>query len=214
MKVEGFSPTYYPLRPAWKVVLLILLALLLAGCGRQSATEPAAMTTFVSQIAGTESFIGLVTDGRAVVAYVCDGQSVSHWFRGGVTGGTLNLESAGGARLQATVAETVVQGQFTLPGAAALAFSADPAIEPAGLYRAEHEADDGRYIAGWVVLADGRQRGLVNMITDGTAGISDGTSNTIAGSIPLTFAGSGGGPHIEASSIISPSHFLVSPVRP
>jgi hypothetical protein len=233
MKVKALSPANYPVRPALTAVLLILLVLLLAGCGRRAVTEPAAMTTFVGQIGDTESFIGVVSDGRTAVAYVCDGQSVSHWFRGQVSGGAFDLQSAGGARLQATVSKTLAQGQFTAPGAATLAFSANPATEPAGLYRAEQQTDDGRYVAGWVVLPDGRQRGLINKIVDSNTSISDGTSNTVVGSIPLSFAGTGGEPHIEASrmisipltfagsdpqitagSIISPSLFLVNPVRP
>jgi hypothetical protein len=99
--------------------------------------------------------IALVTDGRQVVAYLCDGKEVSAWFKGPVEDRSAKLGSRTGAELEAEFAEDVATGSVVLADGRELGFEAVPASGDAGLFRGQR----GRYLVGWVVLPDGEQRG-------------------------------------------------------
>lgn len=51
-----------------------------------------------------------------VNAYVCDGSSVSEWFKGSAQGNSLDLTSKGGARLVAELSQGSASGAFTPAG--------------------------------------------------------------------------------------------------
>ena len=80
---------------------------------------------------------------------------------GPVEGDAATLRNDGGAQLDAAFDDGGVSGTFTRPDSAPLHFTAEPAAVPAGLYRADASFADGDYVGGWVVLADGTQRGTV-----------------------------------------------------
>jgi hypothetical protein len=107
-----------------------------------------------------------VSNGRNARAYVCDGESVAEWFSGEVNDGALDLLSAGGARLQATLGATGASGSFTPAGGAAAAFTAEAVSAPAGLYRAEENVDGAQYVGGWIVLPDGQTQGAIKAVGD------------------------------------------------
>jgi hypothetical protein len=174
----------------WWYTLVFGLAAVLAGCG---GGEPAAeeetttaASSFVGTVEGSEAFIGLVREGENVMAYVCDGDSTSAWFVGQAAGDGITATSKGGAQLAATFGENEVTGTFTPAGGAALSFTANAATPPAGLYRAEETFEEQEHVGGWIVLPDGRQKGLI-------VKIADGTSNTIVGGFELNVAGSAAG---------------------
>jgi hypothetical protein len=151
-------------------ILWLALAIMAAGC--QGAAEPpvAAPATGGSSFAGvipdTNRFVALVSNGRNARAYVCDGETVAEWFSGDVTNGTLDLTSAGGARLQATLDQAGASGTFTPAGGPAAAFTAEPVRAPAGLYRAERNIDGVDYVGGWIVLPDGQTQGAIRVVGD------------------------------------------------
>lgn len=152
-------------------LLGLFLLLGLVACGRDQNAAPAG--TFVGVVDGTDAFIALVPqENNAVIAYVCDGQTISTWFRGERSENEIDLTAANGAQLQASLETDTATGNFTLPDGQVHTFTAQLATDSAGLYRAEETIDGTDYVGGWIILNDGDQRGAIN-------GITDGTSNTI-----------------------------------
>ncbi|AHY45993.1 Hypothetical Protein RradSPS_0710 [Rubrobacter radiotolerans] len=167
--------------------LLAVLALALAGCWAGAASTPETdraeadgrdgTTSFAGRVEGTDAFVAVVVnrENRAL-AYVCDGQegrtaNVAEWFTGTVAeDGSLELRSENGAKLSAQVSGDGTEGTVQLPGGEEYAFSADPAEEPAGLYRAEETVDGEEYVGGWIQLPSGEERGAVKNTSSGFVG--------------------------------------------
>lgn len=156
------------------VIPMAAAVLALAACGStppDSATtgaHTAAKGSYVARIAGTGAFLALVSDGRRLTGYLCDGRRVSRWLTTtALEQGRVALTARDGERLgTATLASGVVRGQLELDGSVH-AFHAVRARGQAGLYRATVERGGRvRADAGWVVLADGSQRGTVNTFID------------------------------------------------
>ncbi|MCI0397049.1 MAG: hypothetical protein L0322_19195 [Chloroflexi bacterium] len=156
------------IRIGYILILLAIgpvLALGLASCAGGAAEFPAG--SFVGRVDGSELFVAITTDEEGnVLAYACDNQADS-WFRGTVAGDTIDLTSQDGARLQATLGEETASGTFTPAGGQPLTFNATPATGNAGLYRAEGQADGDDHVAGWIVLANGEQRGVIQNLRTG-----------------------------------------------
>ena len=148
-------------RPAtFAVVTMLCLATgLLAACGDDDdggqAPATAAPATYVGALPGTGALVGIATNGSRIRAYVCDSKDVATWFDGTIEDGSAKLEAAGGERLDVELAGASASGSVTLRDGRASAFEAARASGRAGLYRGMHE----RSVAGWIVLADGTQRG-------------------------------------------------------
>lgn len=102
-----------------------------------------------------------VRDGRAI-AYFCDGRTEESWLRGDVgDDGTLHLTGAKGARLDGTLEEGErLRGTVDVAGAHR-AFTADRAKKPSGLWRATATVRSAKIDAGWIVLKDGTQVGVL-----------------------------------------------------
>jgi hypothetical protein len=113
-------------------------------------------------VAGSGAYIAVVVNANGdALAHVTDGQHSVDWLDGRLRGRTAILTNEGGALLDATFGRGTVTGSFTRPQSETLQFSARPSKTPAGLYRATQDFLDGRYVGGWVVLADGTGRGTV-----------------------------------------------------
>lgn len=168
------------------IVLLALLAVFLPACTGLVDEEPAAetgsahitldverfttsenaeMDHFVAAV-DDELFIGVAVgqqgdgeeESRTVAVYLCDSQMVSQWITGEITGqqGTL---VAGESSADVTIAGDSVSGTVALGGGEPRPFTAEPANDDAGVYRAELSQGGVDYRLDWVVLNDGRQRG-------------------------------------------------------
>ena len=111
----------------------------------------------VGPVNDSRAFVAVEADGSRVRAYVCDGKSLSQWFRGAwdrkepVTlragGRTLRLRPAGDGRIAGRLIQDGTSNTFTVA----------PATGPAGLY----DIKRGKTRATWVMLADGRVRGAM-----------------------------------------------------
>lgn len=178
---SGRNVTPRDIRRALLTAALFAVAAVVSGCGNddESAGEPAQATqssaakgTFVGKVDGTAAYIALVSDGRRVVGYVCDSKQVSSWIDvAAIRDGAARLSSRSATALgQATFSDDRVSGSITV-GGDQRSFSAELASGQAGLYRAARvqQADgklgDGELEVGWVVLADGTQRGGTNVGT-------------------------------------------------
>ena len=169
-------------------------------------TTPGATTMapaeYASQIPTEKAWIGLSTTGKRMVAFVTDGTkdhqpTFAQWFRGPVTNGVVDATApakSGDDRLQATVTKDTATGTVTLADGKSMAFTANmvPASDPfAGLYRSEHEVNNQRYVAGWVVLPTAGTMGTATPTTvSGTPSPSAGslTPSTTTTTTPSTTA--------------------------
>ena len=162
------------------------MAVFLAACAGPGGEEPAAQTGdghvtlpvekfTISENAESDHFVAAVDDelfigvavgeegggegeARTVAVYLCDSQMVSQWIRGEIRGqeGTL---VAGESSAEVTIAGDSVSGTVSLDGGEPRSFTAAPADDDAGVYRAEVSQGGVDYRLDWVVLNDGRQRG-------------------------------------------------------
>lgn len=155
--------------------LLGLAIVLTAACGYGDDEEKAA--SFASAVEGSDALIGVVVDqdDDKVLAYVCDGKSLGTWFTGAPEDdGSLALTAADGARLSGRIAGGQLAGTVTLPGdAAPHPFTASSVSAPAGLYRTKGEVRGQPAVGGWIVLADGSQRGGIRTSTGFTSSDTD-----------------------------------------
>lgn len=145
------------------------------GCGSDGASDaskatPASVTrSYVGTVQGTASFVAVVVDGTRALAYVCDGMpadpvgtppSVQAWFNGTSDGTAVNVTQPGG-QLQLRLTGTEMSGTVTLADGRPLPVSGRSVTGDAGLYRAEASGAGGKAVAGWILAADGQQRGGV-----------------------------------------------------
>ncbi|MFN2506068.1 MAG: hypothetical protein ABR540_17910 [Acidimicrobiales bacterium] len=97
--------------------------------------------------------------------------------------GAVDWTSRDGARLRGPIADDEPIGTVALsPGGPLHPFEAPAVTAPAGLYRAWGDVDGQPALGGWVVLADGRQRGGVRTST----GFIDSESNLARPDKPVT----------------------------
>ena len=132
--------------------------------GESSRREPgASATTFAGTAEGGGTYVAIVVDAEDdALAYATDGAQSVDWLLGSLDGDdTARLENDGGAVLEVVFTEDDATGTFTRPESPPLSFTVVTTAPPAGLYRASESFTDGDYVAGWIVLPDGSQRGAV-----------------------------------------------------
>jgi hypothetical protein len=86
--------------------------------------------------------------------------TVQAWFNGSSDGTVVNLTEAAG-QLQVRLTATDMSGTLTLTGGRSLSVTGRSVAGDAGLYRAEATGSGAKAVAGWVLAADGQQRGGV-----------------------------------------------------
>lgn len=129
-----------------------------------STSAPTFPATYAGRINGGGATIAIaVRDGEAV-AYVCDGHRVEAWLSGTAVNGKLNLTGRGRASLTGVHDDKLAAGSATINGQR-WQFRAPLVLPPSGLYRAAADVRNADVVAGWIVLADGTQVGIVT--TDG-----------------------------------------------
>jgi hypothetical protein len=166
------------------LVRLLVLSVLLLGCGTGTTTHGASTptshprlsnirslstpgtTTYLGTVPGTQAFIGLVMSGQAVRAYACDGTptrlaTLADWFTGQVQRGTLAATSQDGVQLQVQVTAQEALGTLTLADGRTLPFTAPVVADTsrAGVYEGTALLNGQSAQAGWVVLQSLDQRG-------------------------------------------------------
>ena len=153
-----------------KVKTLFVFILILSSFGlanqpksTQTTVNPYLLTgSFVGQVQNSDIFIAIVITNNEILAYVCDGVEVAEWFRGSMPeSGWLELISKKGWKLQASMSRSSAIGSLVMENSKPMAFLALPAEGKAGLYRASSTKDGIKYVGGWIVNANGDQRGAV-----------------------------------------------------
>ncbi len=166
--------------------LLVVAVGLLVACTSSTSNETSAEPTaagvrsYVGTAEGTEAFVSVVVDGSRALAYVCDGvpadpagttPSIQVWFNGPSDGGAVDVQAPGG-RLELQLTGTDMTGTLTLPGGRTLSVSGRTVDGDAGLYRADASGAEGAAVGGWILAADGQQRGGAAVENGGTSKIS------------------------------------------
>ncbi|MFN8380642.1 MAG: hypothetical protein U0V02_01810 [Anaerolineales bacterium] len=156
----------------WLFLFLVISSMILSACGASPSSD-GVTGVWVGSIEGTETFIGIASNGSEVMVYVCDGNTLSQWFHGqtgdenvDLSAGTLDLSSEG-SNVQAQLTVDSASGKVTLANGETFTFQAARAAGDAGLYRLEETGNDEQWVSGWVVLNDGQLRGL-RVSTKGT----------------------------------------------
>jgi serine/threonine-protein kinase len=131
------------------------------GEGTAADAKAKVRRTYAGRIDGKESPLLAISvrDGDAI-AYLCDGR-LEAWFKGTAENGRLALTGKKGGTLTGTFDARGAAGTIKLRDGRTWDFDTPTAKKPSGLYRATAEVRGARIEGGWVVLADGRQVGLV-----------------------------------------------------
>ncbi|MDQ4133017.1 MAG: hypothetical protein M3179_07375, partial [Actinomycetota bacterium] len=160
-----------PGRPPLAAVAVVALA----GCGSdggdRSRAAPSGTTarSYVGTAQGTAAFVSVVVDDGRALAYVCDGvpgepvgttPTIQAWFNGASDGKAVDVTQAGG-RLQLELTDADMEGTVTLADGRSLPVSGRAVVGDAGLYRADATGSSGKAVAGWILSANGEQRGGV-----------------------------------------------------
>jgi hypothetical protein len=171
-------------RTIWTFLLLLAITSGFAGCGngggetergRQAqemsqprdkretseAARPRLADQWAGRVEGTNAYISVFTldDGQAG-AYLADGQRIATLVLGRIDNETLDLEPARGTTVAGTVRGDMVDGTATIDGAQH-PFSAQKATGTAGWYRGRATIGGQAVAAGYIILADGSQKGAV-----------------------------------------------------
>jgi hypothetical protein len=133
----------------------------LSGCsGDEPAGEPTSPGLYVGEVADTEFFLAIAITDKSVVAYICDGTSRAQWYTGPLPEDRTSLQAESGDRLNVTLSDEKATGSVTVAGVEH-DFTLDGAEHhPSGLYRHEVTIDGEQHVSGYVVLNDGRGKGL------------------------------------------------------
>lgn len=147
--------------------LVLAAAIALAACGddddqgSSAAQGPRLAEQWAGTVTGTDSYISVFTlDNGETGAYLADGDEIAVLALGTLEEGALDLESEDGTTVTGTAEGDAASGTVTLNGKD-YEFEAAAATGDAGWYRARAEVDGEPVAAGYIVLADGSQRGAV-----------------------------------------------------
>lgn len=153
--------------------MAVTLCTVLAACGdsgddrvvereRETQRERDDSITYVTEVAGTDLFLGIRVDETGeVLAYVCDNEAFGRWMDGRANEGRVDVASADGTRITATLKNHVAKGELSVQ-AMTYSFEAPVGFGEAGLYRRAVTEKGKRVDKGWVVLSDGAVRGAIS----------------------------------------------------
>jgi hypothetical protein len=119
------------------ILSLWIMIIFVTACSATATEEPPPASgpqTYIGITSGSDEIVGVtLLDNGQAQAYVCDGEEVGEYFEGPVENGQINLTSARGAKLEATVEGSSVNGTFSLANGTPLPFQATLNDE-AGIY--------------------------------------------------------------------------------
>jgi TIR domain len=126
-----------------------------------SLTPVADVGVFSGQTDASGIGLSFVLEGGKASVYVCDGRTYEIWMNGTVDGDQVSMSGPGKSSLTGVVNQQALSGQISTP-TGQLAFLAQAAPPPSGIYWAEIEINGSEAYVGWAVLPDGTQRGVIN----------------------------------------------------
>jgi hypothetical protein len=120
--------------------------------------------TYAGSIGGG-SFLAIATKNGSAIAYLCNGKRLEAWLRGTAAGGKLSLtgKQASLTGTYNTATRTATAAGSVIAGGITWKFTIRAVTAPSGLYRATARVRNAQLVGGWIVLADGRQVGIVSL---------------------------------------------------
>ncbi|MGH3712185.1 MAG: hypothetical protein ACRDT4_01795 [Micromonosporaceae bacterium] len=115
---------------------------------------------YVGELADTEFFLAIAITDKSMVGYICDGKSRAQWYTGSPTEGTTTLQAKNGEQLNVRLSREEAKGSVTVAGTEHNFTLGGAERHPSGLYRHEVTVEGKQHISGYVVLNDGRGKGL------------------------------------------------------
>jgi serine/threonine-protein kinase len=125
--------------------------------------------TYAGRVKGGGPLLAITVRDGVAIAYICDGDDLEAWLKGTAVGDELALEGEDGASLSASFDAKRATGSVTVDGET-YKFHTPTVKKPSGLWKATAEVRGAKVEAGWVVLADGKQVGMVTR--EGAAGVA------------------------------------------
>jgi hypothetical protein len=118
---------------------------------------------FVGRVAGSNAFLAIAVGHGKARAYLCDSHRLGVWLPLGKIRSTYVELASSRVRLTGSIGRQEVQGTVTFADGSRHAFHAmlAPRSGAPGLYRAVKTVHGTRYVAGWILLRGGAQRGVV-----------------------------------------------------
>jgi hypothetical protein len=140
-----------------------------APVGTPSATSSTApfevsKAAFAGHTNGRTASIAISIHNGIAIAYLCSG-TIESWLQGTASGGVLDLRGTHRGTLTGTFTATGATGK-AVTGGQTFTFTVKAVHKPSGLWRAVTTVRNAKVVAGWIVLPDGSQVGMVD--TDGT----------------------------------------------
>lgn len=129
-----------------------------------SPTAPARKVNAVwaGEVDGGGATIAISVRDGVAIAYLCDGRRIEAWLRGVAANGELYLTGRSGAEVTGRFGDGKAVGRVTVSGRT-WKFTAPAVKKPSGLYRATAQVRNAEVDGGWIVLANGRQVGVLSV---------------------------------------------------
>lgn len=119
---------------------------------------------WAGRVKGGGATVAIAVHQGVAIAYVCDGGLIEAWLKGTAADGEIAMKGADGAALVGDFGGGRVQGTVNTDSRT-WTFDVPAATKPSGLYRSTQTVRGATVDAGWIVLADGTQVGVLT--TDG-----------------------------------------------
>jgi len=164
------------------------------GSAEEILSKPLPTASAVGRVEGTDAYIAVVDGGEELTVYICDSALIALWFTASRVGTDFAGEHPSGATLTVRATATGFDGSVVIDGTTHT-FAAATAVFPAGLWEGFDGISAGEALNvdkvgrfGWVVLADGTQRGAkVTLETTTAVGTLDPDTGTgDGGQVPAT----------------------------
>jgi hypothetical protein len=136
---------------------------------RYRAVSTTATKTYLGVVSETRALIGIVLDGTQARAYACDGTpsrlaTLAEWFAGQVRGSRVQESLLDQARLTVQLTSQSANGTLTRPTGRVYPYTIPrvPTTTQVGVFEGTALIAGQRYHAGWLVLPGGDQRGAAS----------------------------------------------------
>jgi hypothetical protein len=125
-----------------------------------AAPVPAPNGTYAGETDNGAASVAIAVRSGQAIAYVCSGK-VESWLKGTAADGKMALNGTHNGVLNATYSGNTATGTVTA-GSQTWRFTVKIVKPPSGLYRSAAQVTNAKVVAGWIVLPNGRQVGMVD----------------------------------------------------
>jgi hypothetical protein len=154
-----------------KPILTLGLGLVAIGLTAGAAAAQPPHGVYVGRVAGSQAFVAVAVGHGKARAYLCDNGRLAVWYPAGkLHDGRVVLRRRGDTTRRPALGGRP-HGLVALPDGSVHPFLAERAGGSAGLYRAGRRAGKTTYLAGWILLRGGAQRGATEHFINPNSGL-------------------------------------------